>query len=49
MEPFLEMIDILSMVLSYIYLEKVKAKVHRQNLEKSKDRNKIFSQMKSIQ
>jgi len=34
MEPFQEMIDIHLMVLSYIFLEKVKARVRRQNLEK---------------
>lgn len=48
MELFREMIDTLLMDQSCIYLEKVKARVHRQNLEKLSDLNKIFNQMKLI-
>jgi hypothetical protein len=48
MEPFRETIDILLMVLSYIFSEKDKARVHKLNLEKSRGLNKMFNQMRLI-
>lgn len=43
MELFLEMIEILSMGPNFIYLEKDKARVHKQNLEKLKDHNRMLT------